>query len=108
MGHFVIVDKSEPLVTFGLGPCSALMMTIGNKKFMAHVDDICALKKIMVDSLKNEIRTQKAEPENVQVHLGFFPDTSGSFAHIQDILSELDIPEGSYEVTKTKKHEKIL
>lgn len=57
-GTFKIVNNNETLQTSGLASCSALVMEIGNKKFMTHLDALTNIEHI-IEALKKTIQEQK-------------------------------------------------
>jgi hypothetical protein len=58
---FKIIPKNKQLKTTGLATCSALVMYIGNKKFMAHLGALTDVGPI-ISAIKTTMASEQAEP----------------------------------------------
>jgi hypothetical protein len=69
---YKIVDISENLSTFGLATCSALIMIIGRKKFLSHLDAVTNILPIINDLNKTllEQKLNSNNIENIKIYVG--------------------------------------
>jgi hypothetical protein len=67
-GTYKIVNSNESLTTTGLAACTGLTMSIGNKKFMAHLDATTQVQSI-IDNIKQVISEQKIDPKDLEPHI---------------------------------------
>jgi hypothetical protein len=90
--NYSIVDKNIILSTRGLATCSALLMIIGNKKFMAHIDANTDLVPI-VEEIDGVIKKQKIDPKSLKAYI--YAGDGHSFRTedmAKTICRRLDIP----------------
>lgn len=107
-GKYKIVNNTDILSTSGLATCSGLSITIGNKKFMAHLDAITKIHNIIV-VIKNEIMKENIDINVLMptIYAGSL-NSSISLQKAKDICLTVGIPPQNYMVLNVSMFDKVV
>jgi hypothetical protein len=94
-----IVDISENLSTSGLATCSGLIMIIGKKKFLTHLDAKTDINPMIID-INKTLLEQELIPSNIiniKIYAGSL-DSSLTIQKAKEICSRLGIEKSKIEI----------
>lgn len=97
-GNYKIVNSDNTLSTSGLATCTGLVITIGTKKFLTHLDAITPIERIIY-AIIEEINKEKINPKLLVpiIYAGNL-NSDITLQKAKNICLSVKIPETNYKI----------